>query len=574
MKTIGNIKKLITFTSGTRKYIIIYMFLTLLASILMTIIPVITSFQLVNLTEGVWDKVIIFSVAILIISIIRHLISLIISFCTEKFSKLIIRRIQVNIAEEILKIKVENIDKKSNGLFIQRLTNDASSIAEIFTFGISSINNIVVELCIFIMVYFINIWIGLYFTLFIILLFLIAKFEIKTVDKLDEKYRDQREKTSGFATELIRGIRDIKMLNCEVNFMKMINVNVSDLNRTNYKLNITRSLFWFVIESIYSIYAFLLVVIIVLFIKSGTLSLALGIVVYNYRGYVSNLIFRMNSFIDYLRGFNMSFDRVMEIFEHKDFSKEKFGKRHLDKVEGNFAFHDVEFSYGSNKVLKKISFEVKANETVGFVGKSGVGKSTIFNLLCKLYDIDNGSITIDGIDIKSLDKDSIRGNITIISQNPYIFNMSIRDNLKLVKEDMTDEEMIDACKRACLDDYIESLEDKYDTIVGEGGIVLSGGQRQRLAIARALVQKTEIILFDEATSALDNETQAKIQKSIENMKEEYTILIIAHRLSTIVNCDRILFIDDGKVVAEGTHEELLKNNKEYRMLYESELIEK
>ena len=191
-----------------------------------------------------------------------------------------------------------------------------------------------------------------------------------------------------------------------------------------------------------------------------------------------------------------------------------------------------------------------------------------------MYNISKGTITIDGYDIKKLDKDSIRGNITIISQNPYIFNMSIKDNLKIVKSDLTNKEMIEACKIACLDDYIESLPDKYDTIIGEGGINLSGGQKQRLAIARALVQKTEIILFDEATSALDNETQTKIQEAIENMKGEYTILIIAHRLSTIKNADRILFIEDGTIKAEGTHTELLNNCLDYKKLYESENIEK
>lgn len=149
--------------------------------------------------------------------------------------------------------------------------------------------------------------------------------------------------------------------------------------------------------------------------------------------------------------------------------------------------------------------------------------------------------------------------------------MSIRDNLKLVKSDLTNKEMKEACKLACLDEFINSLPDKYDTVIGEGGVNLSGGQKQRLAIARALVQKTEIILFDEATSALDNETQEKIQTAINNMKNEYTILIIAHRLSTIINADRILFLDNGKIVSEGTHEYLLKNCDEYRKLYEAEI---
>ena len=237
-------------------------------------------------------------------------------------------------------------------------------------------------------------------------------------------------------------------------------------------------------------------------------------------------------------------------------------------------FKNVTFKYDTKLILNDLNFKVNANETVAFVGKSGAGKTTIFNLLCKMYDNYDGTITMDGVNIKKLDKDTIRGNITIVSQNPYIFNMSIKDNLKLVKNDLTEEEMVEACKLACLDEYISSLPNKYDTVVGEGGVNLSGGEKQRLAIARAFLQKTEIILFDEASSALDNETQAKIQQAIDNLQKDYTILMIAHRLSTIKNADRILLLDGGKIKAEGTHKELLKNSKLYKSLYEKEITKK
>ena len=273
-----------------------------------------------------------------------------------------------------------------------------------------------------------------------------------------------------------------------------------------------------------------------------------------------------------IKKFNLSATRIFEIFKSSKYEKETFGKEHLSKIDGNFEFKNVSFKYDKKQVLNNINFNVKSNETVAFVGKSGAGKTTIFNLLCKMYDSYNGTITIDGIDIKNLDKDTIRGNITIVSQSPYIFNMSIRENLRLVKQDLTDEEMKQACKMACLDDYIEQLPQKYDTIVGEGGVTLSGGQKQRLAIARAFVQKTEIILLDEATSSLDNETQLKIQQAIDNLQKEYTILIIAHRLSTVRNADRILMLSEGKIIAEGNHSRLLKECKQYRDLYENEII--
>ena len=572
MNTLKNIKELSKIISTSKKYIITYILLSLLISIIGLATPLLSALQLVNLTNGLWEQTIIYTIFFFFITIFQSIINFIIAFCTEKFSKIIIRQLQLDIANEILKIKIEHIDKHSNGLFIQRMTNDATSLANIFTFGVDNITSLIVDLGVFIIIYFINFWIGLYFTLFIIILFAFGKIRINKLNKLDKKYRDQREVTSGFATELIRGIRDIKMLNAKESFLNSVKANVVTLNKDSYKLRMTRSLFGLIWSVILAIYNLGLVLIIILFIKNNYLALATGIVIYNYRSHVSSLIYLTNSLLDFLREFNLSFSRVMELFHGENFSKEEFGTKHLKYIKGDFEFKDVEFSYGKKLVLNKINFKVKANETVGFVGKSGAGKSTIFNLLCKMYQIDKGEILIDGININELDEESIRGNITIISQNPYIFNKSIRENLKLVKEDLTEEEMINACKIACLDDYIETLENKYDTIIGEGGVTLSGGQRQRLAIARALVQKTEIILFDEATSALDNDTQTKIQKSIENMKGEYTILIIAHRLSTIINCDRILLIDNGQIIAEGTHEHLLKTNSKYKELYESETI--
>ena len=234
----------------------------------------------------------------------------------------------------------------------------------------------------------------------------------------------------------------------------------------------------------------------------------------------------VSELLEECKNFNISSDRVFAIVNNKEFKKEKFGTKELNEVDGNFEFKNVVFGYNENLVLNGLNIKIASGKTYGIVGKSGSGKTTMFNLLNKLYDIQSGNIYIDGVDINELSEESIRGNITIISQNPYIFNMSIRDNLKLVKSNVTDEEIELACKTACLDDYIESLPDKYDTVVGEGGVNLSGGQRQRLAIARALIQNTKIILFDEATSALDNETQSKIQKALDNLNGDYTIIII------------------------------------------------
>ena len=459
-------------------------------------------------------------------------------------------------------------------VFIQRLTNDTSRMADVFNSLLGMVSTMIKDVGIFIAIFIVNKLVFVYVIIMLFTVYFLEKIRTNRRKKDDKESRSYTEKVSGFISELVRGARDIKMLNSEEDFVGELNNRIIIANDKIRKMHVTSIRYMTFIWWIRELFEFILILLLVILIEKNYIISSIALVLYNYSRNVSDSIYTVGFFLESIKDFNLSSERILDILDDSKFSKEKFGTKHLNKVNGNFEFIDVSFSYDNKKLLRNLSFKINANETVAFVGKSGAGKTTIFNLLCKMYDVNGGKITIDGININELDKDSIRGNITIISQNPYIFNMSIKDNLKLVKSDLNDKEMKEVCKIACLDEFINSLPNKYDTVIGEGGVNLSGGQKQRLAIARALVQKTEIILFDEATSALDNETQTKIQEAIENMKGEYTILIIAHRLSTIKNADRILFLEDGKIIAEGTHRELLKNCLEYKKLYESENIEK
>ena len=387
--------------------------------------------------------------------------------------------------------------------------------------------------------------------------------------------KSAKESTSGFISELVRGVKDIKILNAEESFIKNADKRIDHLNDALYVRNRTRAKFRLFNSCVRDLLDFLIMIVGIFFIIDGKLEVAMMLIILEYRGRIMSISSNFENLFDFIKTFNLSAEKIFDILEEEKFPKEVFGTKELKKAEGNIEFKNVTFQYEDDQeVLRNINFKIKPNETVSFVGKSGSGKSTIFNLIAGLYYPQEGNVLIDGIPITELDKDSIRGNLSIISQDPYIFNMSIRDNLKIIKEDVTDEEIIEACKMACLHDFIMTLKNGYDTVVGESGVTLSGGQKQRLAIARALILKTEIILFDEATSALDNQTQAEIQKSIQNMQGEYTILIIAHRLSTVINSDRILLIDKGKVIDEGKHKDLLARNKTYQTLYELELKEK
>ena len=535
------------------------------------LIPMIDAKIIIELTANHFERLIFMAICLTVNEVLYDLFD----FLSRRLSVVVYHHtleiLGMDLGKNILKLENNSLDEHGSGAFIQRMTGDTDKLADVFNYLVSMFSSLVKYIGILIAIFIVNKIVFLFTLIILIIRYFIERARTNRRKKDDEISRKAKDSVSSFTGELVRGARDIKMLNSENDFMKEMNYRIKDFNEKRIRMqNISWNYrvfgYWFT-----DISFLLLIILLAFLIKDKVISISIAMVLYNYVGNVGGSTYLLGDLLEYIKDFNLSCERVKEIIDGVKFKKEQFGEKHLDKVEGHFTFEHVFFKYKEKEVLKNLTFEVKPNETVAFVGKSGAGKTTIFNLLCKMYDVNQGKITIDGVNISELDKDSIRGNITIISQNPYIFNMSIRDNLKLVKNDLSDEEMYNACKIACLDDFIQELPNGYDTIIGEGGVNLSGGQKQRLAIARALVQKTEIILFDEATSALDNETQEKIQRAIENMKNEYTILIIAHRLSTIIHADRILYLEDGKIIAQGTHHELLKNCPSYQKLYESEI---
>lgn len=571
--TIKNLKKVYDYGKEYRKNLYAFTIITLLFIFVSVIYPMFTARQLTALTNEDYKGLIIATLIVFGFDILNGIKTLVIKRNTQIFFRGVFKKLQLAVSKEILKIKVKELDNNSSGIFIERLNEDCKELSHIFTIGMGNVTSILTNIGIFAAVFIINKMVFFFYIFAASCIAYLNIVKVRAVNEKDKELRHKREENMGLTAELVRGVRDIKMLNASASFLNTLEKSINEVSEKVYAMRNTHMNYNFAITVVGSIFEVLLVIILIYLLINHSVTIALAIVLYSYRNNIlGTLMYAVANLLEELKDFNLSCNRVFSLLESKEFKKEQFGSKHLEKVNGDFEFKDVVFGYNKDRtVLNKLSFNVKANETVGFVGKSGSGKTTIFNLLCKMYDIDDGEIKIDGYNINTLDEDSIRGNITIISQNPYIFNMSIRDNLKLVKDDLTDKEMIEACKIACLDDFVNTLPNKYDTVIGEGGVTLSGGERQRLAIARAFIQKTEIILFDEATSALDNETQSKIATALNNLKREYTILIIAHRFSTIVNCDKIYYISNGKVIDSGTHSELLKTCNEYKHLYESEI---
>ncbi len=572
-KTLLNLKKVYRrYGKEYRLSLIKILILSLFGIFTNIIIPLLSAKFIMNFTDSKFKQAIYMSLLIFVVYVLEGTKMLLIRKNNQIFRRGTVRNIQMALGKEILSLEQKTLDSNSSGTFIQRLTNDTEKMSEIFTGGMVIVVKFLSIIASFVAILIISWQMFIYYAISSIILSISNYIKNEYVGKKDKEFRNENDKVAGLTGELVRGARDIKMLYAKESFMYNLDKQITKQNQKNFEMRNADMNYNLLIGYVKDLLELISVILLVILIKNNILNIAAAIVLYNYRNAVlTNFMDIVSKLFEECKNFNISSERIFSIIDSEEFKKETFGNKDIVDIDGNFEFKNIVFGYDDNLVLDGFNLNIKSGRTYGIVGKSGSGKTTVFNLLCKLYDVKSGSILIDGNDINTLTEKSIRGNITIINQNPYIFNMSIKDNLKLVNKDISIDEIKEACRLACLDDYIESLPKKYDTIVGEGGVNLSGGQRQRLAIARALVQNTKIILFDEATSALDNETQSKIQKAIDNLKGKYTIIIIAHRLSTIVNCSEIFILEDGRVSSSGTHKELLKNNKLYKQLCKTEL---
>ena len=278
----------------------------------------------------------------------------------------------------------------------------------------------------------------------------------------------------------------------------------------------------------------------------------------------------LNVQVDWMRSMAL-FNRIFEYLDMKPEIENSENPVNLKDPQGNIVFDHVFFHYDEERpILKDVNFELKPGKSIAIVGPSGSGKSTIINLIPRLYDVIEGSVTFDGINVKDIDLSQLRNSIGIVSQETYLFNGTIRDNLLYAKDDATDEEMIEACRKANIYDFIKDQEKGLDTIVGNRGLKLSGGEKQRISIARILLKNPTVFIFDEATSALDSISESKIQDAIDPIIKSKTSILIAHRLSTILAADEILVIKDGRVAERGTHKDLVNAGGVYQELYETQ----
>ena len=490
---------------------------------------------------------------------------------SSKIESKLSKKLSVMVYEKSLNLPAYAFEEKTSGELINRITSDTETLSNTFNSIIQSLINAFGCLIILIYIFF-NSWVvGLEIVVFLIIIILVTKKFNPKIKKINKELKEKKDDYTALSSESIRGIREIKTLGIKNNLIKEISLlrnlifkkDVEDIN-----LHRTYSIIMWSIKITLETIVFATCLIGIYLGKSSLgFFMAMTWYIYKYTWLIDNLT-GMNRMYQKLF---ISLRRINEIINNKLYDDDKFGDVSLNNVKGKITFDNVTFNYPNEDItLKDFSVSFVPNKKIAVVGKSGQGKSTLFNLITRIFDPKSGNIFLDDVNLKDLSEESLRKNISIIRQEPFLFNRTIKENFTVVKPNITLNEIKKYCKMAYLDDYIESLPNKYDTKLGEGGVNLSGGQKQRLSIARALAKESKVILFDEATSALDNESQGYIKKVIDNLVKNHTVIIIAHRLSTIVDSDIIYIVDKGKIQDYGTHKELLKKSIVYKKLYENE----
>ena len=458
------------------------------------------------------------------------------------------------------------------GEFINRLHNDTDRIMSLLSQLMKLISKSLVVIAILIITFKISWVLGLEILIFAVIMGFISSYFFPKIKKTQEKVKEESDNYVKKATENITGIREIKALGIKSIIENDIHLTLDNLFSHEKKIKNYEAIYYSLNNLVYFILNLIIYITAAKFFIDGNFVYAIFIMIDSFLWRIDEVVESISDFGVNFNKISVSLKRIDEIVNNRLYSDENYGDTSIVKPKGYIEFKNVKFRYREDEdyTLKGLDLVIEPNKKTAVVGRSGNGKSTIFNLLLRYFDASEGDILIDGINIKDLTEESLRNTISIIRQTPFLFNVSIFDNFKYVKEDVTLKEVRKVCKQAYIDEYIMSLPNGYDTIIGEGGVNLSGGQKQRIAIARTLLLNTKVILFDEATSALDNESQEYIKKTIDSLVKNHTIIIVAHRLSTIVDADVINVIDKGKLAASGTHEELLNESSVYNKLYTHE----
>ena len=514
-------------------------------------------------------------------------IFIVVAFATKGLSLYTAKVLLINVAEEVkksiqsdmikalIKSDTKFIESKHSGKYISNLNFDVELIKNVLSINLLNLIKDSLTLCGLLGVMFYQNW---KLSLVAIIMIPLASIAAKSLGKRMGKVSTQAQERSGFLNkhlvEIFKNHKLIKIFQKENFESNRSDELISNLANKVKKINTVYVRSTPIMETLTGI------MIAFLIFYSGRLIMSEELEINNFFSFLAAMMLAyqpVRSLATLNIGIQQGISAGKRIIPILDIKNEITNKEECDPIKlskGEIVFNNVNFSYlkdAEQKTLKSVNISIEGGKISAFVGHSGAGKSTLLNMIPRFYDPDSGEIKIDNQSIHNVKLKSLRENISIVSQDTTLFDDTVINNIKYANLDATDNEVFEAAELAYATEFISKLKDGYNTVIGENGVRLSGGEKQRLSIASAILKKTKIILLDEATSSLDAETESKIQKAINHLTKDKTSLIIAHRLSTILNSDKIFVLDQGQVIDQGNHDDLIKKSIIYKNFYEKQL---
>ncbi|MFW5946664.1 MAG: ABC transporter ATP-binding protein [Candidatus Natronoplasma sp.] len=479
--------------------------------------------------------------------------------------------IREDLYEHVQELSIDFYNEHSTGDMMARVTHDVNALSDIVSTGfVYLLSDLFVMIGIVIIMLILNVRLALVSFIIIPFIFFVVYFLGK---KMRIAYRDVRERLAELNADVeqnLSGIRLVQALNRE-------NINTgkfSKLSWKNLKANLKAATYFSLLFPIMTLSKVFGETLVLGYggwgVVQGTVSLGVLIAFMDYVRRFFGPLADMSQVYNTYQSAGASLDRIYEYMSEESEIKEAEKTKSPENIEGEIEFDDVSFAYDEEKIIDELDLKVGSGEIFALVGQTGAGKTTIVNILTRLYDVDEGLITIDGIDIRNYPKKRLREIISVVPQDVFLFDTSVKENIRFGRPEASDEEVIEVAKKVHAHDFIEGLPEGYETRVGESGVKLSGGQKQMVSFARAMLANPKILILDEATSSVDAYTEVLIQEAMDKLLKDRTVLMIAHRFATLDKADRVGFLKDGELIDTGTHEDLMERNETYRRLYEKQ----
>lgn len=564
-------RRLLNYVKPYKKYVVMAIVMNIIVAALPAVRPLLSKIAIdTYIANKDYNGLLMISSIVLAVLILQAVVQYYLTYYSEYMGQKIVYDLRVQIFKHVQKLALKYFDKTPVGRTVTRVTNDVDSLNEMFSSGIVQVfSDVFVIIWIYVFMF------GMAWDLALVVLLVMPFLIYATMvfrKKVRETYRDVRKylaSLNSYMQEHVTGMNVVQIFSKEKAELE----NFSCINRDYRAANIKSVFYYAVFFPMVELLSAITFGLIIWYgggeVIQSKLTLGVLIAFFQYTEMFWRPVRDLSEKYNVLQQAMASSERIFKLLDDETFIPDSQNPVKLEKVRGEIEFKNVWFAYNPGEyVLKNVSFDIKPGETIAIVGATGAGKTSLINILTRFYDIEKGSITLDGVDIRQLEKRYLRKYISMVLQDVFLFSGDIKTNINLGNEDISEEQIIEAAKTVGADKFISKLPNKYDEEVKEKGATLSVGQRQLISFARALAYNPQILILDEATSSIDTETEILIQEAIQKLLVGRTSIVIAHRLSTIQNADKILVMHKGELKEMGTHQELLAKKGIYYRLYQ------